>query len=180
MLIIWDSLEVEVWSTVSQDHMLQIHGRFIQSNEEFYVFNIYAPCDGRAKQELWEALSVRLQVLRGEKICVCGDFNAVQCPEERMSLRGGAYVNDVHLFSMFIDNNDLLDLPLCGRRFTWYKGDGTSMSMIDNFLFFEDWWLQWPNCIQVALLRGLSDHCPLQLSVDEENWGPRPVRMLKC
>jgi len=32
----------------------------------------------------------------------------------------------------------------------------------------------------VALLRGLSDHCPLQLSVDEENWGPRPSRMLKC
>jgi len=33
---------------------------------------------------------------------------------------------------------------------------------------------------QVALLRGLSDHCPLQLSIDEENWGPRPTRMLKC
>jgi hypothetical protein len=111
---------------------------------------------------------------------VCGDFNAVRCLEERMSLRGGAYVNDVHLFSMFIDDNDLLDLPLCGRRFTWYKGDGTSMSMIDHFLLSEDWWLQWPNCIQVALLRSLSDHCPLQLSVDEENWGPRPVRMLKC
>ncbi|MCI29977.1 cysteine-rich receptor-like protein kinase, partial [Trifolium medium] len=32
----------------------------------------------------------------------------------------------------------------------------------------------------MAQLRGLSDHCPLLLSVDEENWGPRPVRMLKC
>ncbi|GAU23538.1 hypothetical protein TSUD_40160, partial [Trifolium subterraneum] len=34
--------------------------------------------------------------------------------------------------------------------------------------------------IMTAKLRGLSDHCPLLLSVDEENWGPRPVRMLKC
>ena len=44
----------------------------------------------------------------------------------------------------------------------------------------EEWGLQWPNCFQVALLRGLSDHCSLQLSVDEENWGPRSLRMLKC
>lgn len=45
---------------------------------------------------------------------------------------------------------------------------------------FHIWGLKWPNCIQVALLRGLSDHCPLVLSVDEENWGPRPSRFLKC
>jgi hypothetical protein len=64
--------------------------------------------------------------------------------------------------------------------FTWFKGDGTSMSRIDRFLLSEDWCLNFPNCFQVALLRGLSDHCPLQLSVDEENWGPRPTRMLKC
>ena len=38
----------------------------------------------------------------------------------------------------------------------------------------------WLNCVQVALFRGLSDHCPLFLSVDEENWGPRPSRFLKC
>jgi len=29
-------------------------------------------------------------------------------------------------------------------------------------------------------MHGLSDHCPLVLFVDEENWGPRPLRMLKC
>ncbi|MCI11520.1 endonuclease/exonuclease/phosphatase family protein, partial [Trifolium medium] len=32
----------------------------------------------------------------------------------------------------------------------------------------------------VAQLRGLSDHCPLVLVANEENWGPRPSRMLKC
>ncbi|PNX65585.1 cysteine-rich receptor-like protein kinase, partial [Trifolium pratense] len=29
-------------------------------------------------------------------------------------------------------------------------------------------------------LRGLSDHCPLVLYANEEDWGPRPSRMLKC
>jgi len=28
--------------------------------------------------------------------------------------------------------------------------------------------------------RGLSDHCPLVLASNDENWGPRPLRMLKC
>lgn len=74
----------------------------------------------------------------------------------------------------------LIDLPLCSRRYTWFKGDGLSMSRIDRFLLSEEWCLQQTNCVQVALLRGLSDHCSLQLFVDEKNWGPRPSRMLKC
>lgn len=57
---------------------------------------------------------MRLQALRGKKVCVCGDFNVVRCPEERRSLRGGANVNDFQHFSMFIEDNDLVDLPLCG------------------------------------------------------------------
>jgi len=89
LLSMWDTMEVEVWSSVGVKHVLQIHGRFIQTNEEFYLFNIYAPCDVRAKHELWVSLSARLQVLRGKKVCVCGDFNTVWCGEERRSQRGG-------------------------------------------------------------------------------------------
>ncbi|CAJ2678325.1 unnamed protein product [Trifolium pratense] len=54
------------------------------------------------------------------------------------------------------------------------------MSRLDRFLLTEEWCLAWPNCRQVARLRGLSDHCPLVLSANEEDWGPRPSRMLKC
>jgi len=35
------------------------------------------------------------------------------------------------------------------------------MSRIDKFLLSEDWCFGWPNCVQTALLRGLSDHFPL-------------------
>jgi len=111
---------------------------------------------------------------------VCGDFNEIRCLEERRSLRGEGAVAATHFFNRFIDDNELIDLPLCGRKYTWYKGDGSCMSRIDRFLLSEDWCAQWPNCFQVALLRGLSDHCPLQLLIDEENWGPRLTRMLKC
>ncbi|KEH24306.1 hypothetical protein MTR_7g107070 [Medicago truncatula] len=78
------------------------------------------------------------------------------------------------------EENMLIDLPLCGLRFTWFKGDGVSMNRIDRFLLSEEWCLRWPNSLQIGLLCGVSDHCPLQLSVDEENWGPHPTRVLKC
>ena len=179
-MTLWDPTEVEVWSTSSFDHVLCIQGRFLSSNEEFHLFNVYAPCNGPDRQVLWDTLTTHLQVLRGQKVCVCGDFNAVRCREERRSVSAYGGVRDYGSFNHMIAENMLIDLPLCGRNFTRFKGDGKSMSRIDQFPLSEDWCLVWPNCVQVALLRGLSDHCPLVLSVDEENWGPRPSRFLKC
>jgi len=65
--------------------------------------------------------------------------------------------------NQFIDGNLLIDLPLQGRNFTWFKGDGKSMSRIDRFLLSEKWCLTWPNCFLLVASRGLSDHCPLLL-----------------
>jgi len=53
LLTVWDTLEVEVWSSVSQENVLLIHGKFIRTNEVFYIFNVYAPCEVRARQQLW-------------------------------------------------------------------------------------------------------------------------------
>ncbi|GAU11113.1 hypothetical protein TSUD_197370 [Trifolium subterraneum] len=54
------------------------------------------------------------------------------------------------------------------------------MSRLDRFLLSGSWCTTWPNCIQVAILRGLSDHYPLILREHEEDWGPRPFCMMKC
>ncbi|GAU31392.1 hypothetical protein TSUD_19380 [Trifolium subterraneum] len=113
-------------------------------------------------------------------VCVCGDFNAGKHVDERRSSRGESRSLDHIPFNRFIDDNNLIDLPLSGRKFTWFKGDGLSMSCLDRFLLSEEWCLAWPNCTHTARLRGLSDHCSLVLSANEDDWGPRPLRMLKC
>lgn len=56
-------------------------------------------------------------------------------------------LDDYAHFNEFIDDCVLIDLPLCGRKFTWFKGDGRSMSRLDRFLLLEEWCLLWPNCI---------------------------------
>ncbi|MCH83612.1 cysteine-rich receptor-like protein kinase, partial [Trifolium medium] len=117
---------------------------------------------------------------RRRMVCICGDFNAVKNLNERRSPWGGQRSADHIPFNSFIDDNTLIDLPLSDHKFTGFKGDGLSMSRLDRFLLMEEWCLTWPNCKQEARLRGLFDHCPLILSANEEDWGPRPSRMLKC
>lgn len=122
MFILWDPSIMEVWSSCSMEHAFIIHGRFINSDDEFYLFNIYAPCDNGAKQLLWNSLSEYLQRLVGKNICLCGDFNAVRSTEERRSRGAAICSKDCDSFDDFIDNNILEDLPLHWRSFTWYKG----------------------------------------------------------
>jgi len=51
-------------------------------------------------------------------VCVCGDFNAVRRPEERRSVRRVPMSNDHAAFNSFIEDTELLDLPLFGWIFT--------------------------------------------------------------
>jgi len=180
LVTLWDLSEVEVWSSASLDHVLAVSGRFLKSGEQFTVLNVYTPCDTSRQQVLWNALSSRIEALAGQNVCVCGDFNAIRSAAERRSVSGALHQVSIDNFNGFVVNNNLVDLPLRGRTYTWYRGDGRTMSQIDRFLLSDNWCLTWPNCIQLAESRGLSDHCPLVLSVDSQNWGPKLVRMLKC
>lgn len=180
LITLWDRKEVDVWMSFSFGHVLGIQGCFVKTGEHFTLFNVYAPCDHNRQQVLWQNIFVRLACLNDLNICLCGDFNAVRCMEERRSVGSVGISGGSALFNQLINDNFLVDLPLRGRSFTWYRGDGRSMSRLDRFLLSDRWCQTWPNCFQLASTRGLSDHCPIHLCIDIENWGPRPVRMLKC
>ncbi|GAU27978.1 hypothetical protein TSUD_373730 [Trifolium subterraneum] len=112
--------------------------------------------------------------------CLLGDFNAIRSNEEWKSRAVNNSNDNLVPFNQFINDNSLIDLPLRGRKFTWYRGDGLSMSRLDRFLLSDAWINSFPNCVEEALPRGLSDHCPIFLYMDEQNWGTKPLRMLKC
>jgi len=60
LVTLWDVKEVEVWSSMSFDHILVILGRFLKTGEPFVLLNDYAPCDVNRQQVLWNNLSNRL------------------------------------------------------------------------------------------------------------------------
>mgnify|MGYP002870054307 CR=1 FL=1 len=65
-------------------------------------------------------------------------------------------------FSDFIEANYLVDLPLEGASFTWFRDSGSvCMSRIDRTLASVDWVDQFGNVSQRVLPRVVFDHCPL-------------------
>lgn len=134
LISMWDTSVVEVWCTMSFRHVLIIKGKVLATGQEFIIANVYAPCDLMRKQDLWLRLSQFILNNGDVNVCVCGDFNAVRGEEER---RGRSVIFrqlDADNFNNFIEGSFLVDLPICGRLFTWSRGDGISMSRIDRFL----------------------------------------------
>jgi len=146
----------------------------------FFSANVYAPCDTSAKQDLWSNITNFILNIGDVNLCICGDFNSFRSEAERKGRSAVFRQLEADNFNNFIDSSFLIDLPLCGRLFTWYRGDGISMSRLDRFLVSAKWCDSWLNSIQVAHPRGLPDHVPLMLHVDDTNWGPRPLRLMKC
>lgn len=83
-------------------------------------------------------------------------------------------------FDEFIANAELVDLPLIGRNYTWYRTNGSTMSRLDRFLVSKGWLEKWENSGQWAMERSISDHCPILLKDKVADWGPKPFRMLNC
>ncbi|KAL4357418.1 hypothetical protein AHAS_Ahas09G0184700 [Arachis hypogaea] len=106
--------------------------------------------------------------------CLMGDFNEILRLEERKgdtSLPASA-----ENFKEWVQDLQLVDLPLSDRKFTWFGG--RSYSHIDRILVSLEWLKEFPDTRMKGGPRGLSDHCPLILEDTRVSMGPRPFRSL--
>jgi len=107
---------------------------FININKVFSIANVYAPFNSGGKQILRARLGGFINNSRDVVWCMSGNFNVIQSFMERRSRVLGYCLEDFSHFNHFIEDNKLFDLLLCGRSFTWYRGDESSMSRLDRFL----------------------------------------------
>jgi len=120
MVTVWDACQIVVWSSFNFEHVLAIKGNIILTGEELIIFNVYAPCELAAKKMLWERLLLSVINNSDCYICVCGDFNSIRSIEERKGRVVAFRQSDADVFNKFIHDSFLLDLPICGRLFTWF------------------------------------------------------------
>ncbi|GKB98887.1 transposon TX1 [Tanacetum coccineum] len=79
-------------------------------------------------------------------------------------------------FNDFINDANLIEIPMGGRKFTRVSDDGLKFSKLDQFLLNEEFCNLWGNLSVVALDRKLSDHCPIVLKDIDLDFGPKPFR----
>ena len=85
-----------------------------------WVFaGIYGPLTRDGKSLLREELGA-LRGLWEDPWCIRGDFNGISFPYERSWVRRSN--QSMREFSEFIDDLEVVDLPLKGGKFTWYGG----------------------------------------------------------
>jgi hypothetical protein len=143
------------------------------------IINVYAKCNLADKRLFWENLLMTKRGFGDIIWCVVGDFNSVVDSSERRSAVGGIisnHANEMREFSHFLEELELVDLPLIGRQFTWFHPNGLAMSRLDRVLVSTDWIPLWGNPMAWVDSRDVSDHCPIILRYDTEDWGPKPFR----
>ncbi|PNX74096.1 cysteine-rich receptor-like protein kinase [Trifolium pratense] len=145
-----------------------------------YIVNIYSPCSMAGKRKLWdELLAFKLNNEKGEWV-LGGDFNAILKSGERRGNNGGGVHNERVEFNMFVDCMEVIDVPVAGKKFSWFSGDGQSMSRLDRFLLSEGFIEKGGVSGQWIGNRDISDHCPIWLMCDNIDWGPKPFKFNNC
>ncbi|KAJ0805781.1 putative Endonuclease/exonuclease/phosphatase superfamily [Helianthus annuus] len=103
---------------------------------------------------------------------LAGDFNAVRSADERK--RSSFKPVCANNFNNFIFNNDLVEYPMQGKKFTCIRDNGRKLSKLDRFLVSSEFFNKWPTaCVRVLPSR-YSDHCPIVLEVVSLKFRPRP------
>ncbi|PNX98502.1 cysteine-rich receptor-like protein kinase [Trifolium pratense] len=115
------------------------------------------------KRKLWsDLLDFKTNNEKGEWV-LGGDFNAILKSGERRGSNGGGMQNERAEFNLFVDLMELIDIPIAGKKFTWFSSDGKSMSILDRFLLSEGFIDRGGISGQWIGDRDISDHCPIWL-----------------
>nr|KYP36537.1 Putative ribonuclease H protein At1g65750 family [Cajanus cajan] len=179
LLCLWNGDKFQVSQHFEGVSYLGLEGVWKDNGLRLNIVNVYAPCQRVPRMRVWEEIKDKRRLSSVNLWCVVGDFNSIRCETERVSMgRMNCSQSDMRAFNDFIEKMEVEDLPIVGRRFSWYKTNGTVRSRLDRILVSREWFLAWPGSIQMIMDRCISDHCPIKLQVSNSDWGPKPFRSL--
>ena len=72
--------------------------------------------------------------------CIDEDFNAIRSVNERRGAKvNGDQSKEISGFNDFIDRNCLMELPVVGKKYMWFKSNGSAKSKLGRVLVSEKW-----------------------------------------
>jgi hypothetical protein len=92
-----------------------------------------------------------------------GDFNLITSAADKSN--GNLNLRLLGKFRALIQDLELIDYPIIGRRFTWCnERESATHTRIDRVLVSKEWELDNPQFQLTPASSNVSDHCPLLLS----------------
>ncbi|GAU24019.1 hypothetical protein TSUD_328220 [Trifolium subterraneum] len=79
---------------------------------------------------------------------------------ERRGSSDSGCLSEKSEFSLFMEAMKVIDIPILGKKFTWFNSDGSKMSILDRFLLSEGF-IHKGECSNL-------------------NWGPKPFKFNDC
>ncbi|XP_058780355.1 uncharacterized protein LOC131653996 [Vicia villosa] len=130
-------------------------------------------------KKLWSDLLEAKSRYTDNEWFVAGDFNSISDRSERKGCSQQFRNSEISYFVGFIEESNLVDVPTKGKRFSWFGGEGRTMSRLDRFLVSENMIKSLDIVGQKIGNRDISDHYLVWLIVDGLNWGPKSNRVNK-
>lgn len=78
--------------------------------------------------------------------CVAGDCNEVRAFAERRGMGLSARSRKIEDFQSFVEESNLIDFSMVGRKYTWVRSNGTVMSRLDGSYCRKDGFLDGVIC----------------------------------
>ncbi|XP_077249371.1 uncharacterized protein LOC143888867 [Tasmannia lanceolata] len=174
IIIIWRSNSFNLMGATIHQFAISVLFDSVHWNERWMLTIVYGPAKARDRSALWPELMMIRDNWQGPWI-VGGDFNTIRFPSEKN--RPGRITTSMRHLSNFIQDGQLIDLPLEGSRYTWSNNQESLVkSRIDRILVSKEWEEVFTKIFQRALPKPTSDHNPLLLEISNYSGGPRPFR----
>jgi len=134
ILTIWGKNKFKCEKSISKRGFIITIGKWGKDNIQVNIINVYLPCEINEKRHMWEDMIKYKEDVGGKVWCIFGDFNVVRNLEERKGVNhiGSCSRSEIQGFNEFIERMELIDLPLVGRNYTWYKTNGSAKSRLDR------------------------------------------------
>ncbi|XP_071712255.1 uncharacterized protein [Rutidosis leptorrhynchoides] len=176
IVTVWDQRFFSSTRIISFANLLIVQGNFVNCSSTFFLINIYAPQSLVLKKRIWSFVLSFMSLNEGEYL-IFGDFNSIRLSSERFGASFCQRTSDA--FNDFIEEGNLVDIPLGGRAYTRVNKAFTSNAKLDRFLASNGFLQAFPNISGTILSNLWSDHCPLLLCNDVRDYGPTPFKLFK-
>ncbi|GMJ01570.1 hypothetical protein HRI_003826200 [Hibiscus trionum] len=155
-------------------NFIAVIGTVMGCNGWFGFINVYGPSTDSEKHVFFQELQSFMNSFQ-LPWCVAGDYNAITCREEKIGLHFNN--NSAESFRRFIQETELIDLPLVGGDFTWSNNrDPPTWVRLDRFLVNSKFISTFQNLKQSLLHKSISDHNAILLEEVLYDWGPKPFK----